>query len=248
MILIAHWIAWGIISEVVRDLGIAVVIASILGITIYRWIKGDIVNDAFEAALGGLFPEDFRDEVRRLMGYNLVCESHHLEISIKLSHENTVRVETKIERHIKNIGKATAETRPFLHADEWGFEEKTIIIESKIILEDGTTIKGEPTPTTGSRLLYSGESCDIKSGHTYKSVSRFSETRRNNDIVTFHFMTPTRNPVIEIEIDRTLDHFIEFGTANEKWEKAEYSNRYTLKGTYFPHQKMTVRWWPKTSN
>jgi hypothetical protein len=58
---------------------------------------------------------------------------------------------------------------------------------------------------------------------------------------------PIKNPVIEVSIDENEFWFdARFGTHGDK-TKAEYNNRYTLDGVYFPGQFMFVRWWPKKS-
>jgi hypothetical protein len=41
-------------------------------------------------------------------------------------------------------------------------------------------------------------------------------------------------------------HYKEFGTVGDV-EKAQLSNKYTLRGVYFPGQYMLVQWWPKPS-
>lgn len=66
-----------------------------------------------------------------------------------------------------------------------------------------------------------------------------------NDLLVYHFTVPTINPEIEIQVPEELEYSVEFGTPAENIEKLQYTSRKRLVGTYFPHQHMTARWWPK---
>jgi hypothetical protein len=75
---------------------------------------------------------------------------------------------------------------------------------------------------------------------------KHKEYRRDNDVVSFYFGMPTLNPEIEVRLPPTLDCSISFGTADsDSATEFQYAKRSRLNGVYFPHQAMSVRWWPK---
>jgi hypothetical protein len=62
--------------KIAAEIGIALLVAGILGFTIDRWLKAELRTDAFLAAIGHILPQEFRAEVSRIISYALICERH----------------------------------------------------------------------------------------------------------------------------------------------------------------------------
>jgi hypothetical protein len=74
LIFIPHFFEWRWDYGIVPEIGVALVVASILGFTIDRWLKAEIRRDVFLASIGHVLLPEFRDEVSRIVGYVLICE------------------------------------------------------------------------------------------------------------------------------------------------------------------------------
>ena len=88
-------------SRVIRDLGTAVFIAAMLGLTIDRWLKTQIARDVFQAALGYFLPQEFREEVANVARFKFLCERHVAKLHIKDIGDGSVQLTNSIERTLK---------------------------------------------------------------------------------------------------------------------------------------------------
>jgi uncharacterized transporter YbjL len=80
LIFIPHFFEWRWDYGIVPEIGVALVVASILGFTIDRWMRAEIRTDVFLASIGHILAPEFRAEVSRIVGYSLICERHLLLI------------------------------------------------------------------------------------------------------------------------------------------------------------------------
>lgn len=238
------WTTWG---HILRDVGIACITTAVLGFTIDRWLKLDIAVDVFKAALGYVLPDEFRDEVRRISNYKFVCEKHILIVEIEKIDADTVRATLMIERTIKNISSATLPLKNKLDIDEFGFARaKSEILDCRIADEVGDVQRFRTIDNKGHWLTAETKEIKVPPGARVFLSSKFCEIRRINDHVVLVSKTPTKSPEMEVRIPSEFEYEPSFGHPDEIIQKATYSNRYTMAGTYFPNQVMRLRWWPKT--
>jgi hypothetical protein len=230
---------------IVHDLGIAFVVAAILGLTVDFALKTEIARDAFKATLGYILRPEFRDEVARITGYKFLCEHHVLLIEIKLLENNTVEVTTSIERTIRNITAYSEKARNFIYIDDWGFENGPSQIIACNLIFNSKTYEGTPVNVEPFRQKQETEEVNIGPNETYTVFSKFKEFKRSNDIAYVHLSAPTLNPEIEVRLPPELDRSFSFGGVGTSIERHYYADRERLSGMYFPHQAMNVRWWPK---
>ena len=233
-------------QEIIKDIGIALVVAAVIAATIDRWLSADLHQDVFEAVLGYIPPPEFKEEIRSLLRYGFVCRNHVMRVRIERLENDCVRATTTIERSLENITSRAAPVVVHLHADEWGFEvEKTKIVECYGVLEDGTRIDAEPVPPLGdSTSKVAAKPVSVAPGRKIRLHQKLSEIRRVNDEISIHFGAPTVNPHIEVSSPDDIDYMVSFGPSDPKVERETYGNRHTLLGVYFPGQRMRVRWWP----
>lgn len=55
----------------------------------------------------------------------------------------------------------------------------------------------------------------------------------------------TRDPIIEVELPEKYGRNIDFGQAHQETVQEAHTTRHQLIGTYFPQQRMRIRWWPE---
>jgi hypothetical protein len=225
-----------------HDLGIAVVVAALLGLTVDFSLKAEVARDAFKATLGYILRPEFRNEVARITGYKFICESHVVVFDVKLLEGHMVEVTTSVERTIKNITAYPAKGQNLLHMDEWGFPDKKSEIIACNISFNGVTHEGSAVDTDESRLKWETLELIIGPSESFTIFSKLKEYRRDNDVAYMHFATPTMNPEIEVRIAPELDRHISFGGAATTVTKRQYADREALSGMYFPHQAMKLRW------
>jgi hypothetical protein len=249
IVLPTYFAGWGTHDYgVTRDFGIAVLTASILGLTIDRWLKAEIVSNVFEAAMGHVLPKEFQQEIRHVIGHNFLCEKHYMLVQIEEIGDGAVRVTESIERRIKNISSVRQQIQAYLHVDEWGFAEKSRILECQIETDEIGPLKFE-REEYHPNLSVSGKTAlvGVNPGQSATLVMKGIEIKRTNDDLSWVFLAPTINPVIEVRLPPSLEFESNFGTANERIDISQISNRRELQGTYFPGQRMRVHWWPKNA-
>ena len=217
-------------------------IAAALGATVDTALKIELVRDAFFAAFQYAFPKPLQGEILRIMRYRLICEKHFLLVRLEEIDEDTVRVTCEVNRRIKNVSSSPEKIRPRLHIDEWGFAEKSKILECRMEMPDGTKVVGTPKKTTDPSILWEGREMSIESEEHVTLISKWSEVRRANDSVYFHFSHPTVDPELEIPPVSGFTITRSFGSASTKVDEV-FSGRQVLSGTYLPYHYMVVRWW-----
>jgi hypothetical protein len=229
---------------IVHDLGIAIFIAALLGVTIDRWLKAEIARDVFMAALGYILPEEFHQEIRRIANFKFLSERQVSVFQIEDIGNSTVRLTSMIERTLRNISDNSETLNAYISMDEWGFDEPSQILECRLEM-DGRTLSDFTKRITAHEIIGETDKIDLLPGRTASLFYKTTEIKRNNDDISGVYLSPTRNPEIQVQIPNTLEYSVEFGRHDYKTQKDRYSERYILQGTYFPSQHMRIRWWPK---
>jgi hypothetical protein len=233
-----------LLLEVAKDVGIALVVASFLALTIDRWFSADLHQDVFEAVIGYIPPEEFKEEIRSLLRHNFICERHVITFALTDLGSDGVRLTTTVERTLRNITTQSAPLKAYLHIDDWGADiEKSQIIDC-YLLKDGQRFEAQEKPGGESRILFSTDNVQIGPNMTAKSISKCTEIKRRNDEASFIFGAPTKNPEIVVNIPEVFKFTAGFGPQEPLVDRAAYGDRHTLTGMYFPGQRMTLRWWP----
>jgi hypothetical protein len=243
--------AWRSLVLISEGVGIAVLSSAILGLTLERWLMADLSKDVFLVAIGHHLPPVFREALRqelvRLAGFKFLCEKHLLRVKIDpiAANPDCVRVTMMVARTLRNISGSTQTLRGYTHIDEWGFDEKSKVIECRVESGQQVRTSDKSRPQPNMTVLGQTEAITLKRNETAASSSTSVEIRRSNDDLSIVFLSPTINPVIEVDCPSDFHSEISFGPDEEKISPEPYSNRKTLEGTYWPLQRMRVRWWRK---
>ena len=242
--LLIVWIShlWG--WEITKEIGVAFMVAAILGVTIDEASRNELIRNGFLAAFQYAFPPPLQKEILRIATYRLICERHHWLVKIEKIGEDSVRVTSETRRRIRNIGSTAAKIGPRLHIDEWGFAEgRSEILECRMEVAGRPTIYAVRKDTTDLTILFEGKEVPIKPGDYFTLISKWQEFKRHNDMVFVNFTIPTINPEIEVQKPDGFTVSKSFGSASEAIEELS-TGREVVYGTYLPYHIMLVRWWP----
>jgi hypothetical protein len=244
-----HGIDLTVVGEIIREAGSAALIAALLGFTVDQWLKAAIAQDAFEGAMGYVLPPPLREPVRWISGTEWICEEHTHHVIIKEINPEIVQITTEIYRKLRNI---TDRERPIfasLHLDEWGYDQKTVIIDCEIQTLNGTLIKKfKPAKVekTGSSVRGFTEPVFIGAGDGVIIQLKGIEYKPHNSDLQFAYTNaPTISPQIILTYDEAKFYATAYSTGHGENAKHPYLNRFTFKGTLLQGQRVVVRWYAK---
>lgn len=239
-------------SDLARDFGIALIISAVTGGTVEFNLRTQLARDVVEAALGYVFPEEFRAEVRQIISYKFFCEKHRMRIKVEFvdAQRDCVRVIVDVERRLKNITANKEPLQGYTHIDEYRFDQ-----ESSKILACSACLEGEAA-VSFTEAVKDEATVQAKTNEVYVQPKGYGilsatsvEIRRANDHVSFVYLSPTKDPEAIVELPSELDCGFNFGSPHTKTEETksahDNSRRYSMTGTYFPHQHMRLRFWKK---
>jgi hypothetical protein len=239
---LSHLWSW----EVTKEIGVAFMVAAILGLTIDEASKNELIRNGFLAAFHYAFPAPLQKEILRIAAYRMICERHYWRVKIEKMDDECVRVTCELRRKIRNIGSSAVKVKPRIHTDDWGFaKERSEVFECKLEVEDGPTITANTKKHEYPTILVEGREVPIKPDGTFIIISKWKEIKRHNDLIYVTFSAPTIDPEIDVQLPEGLKAQRSFGSASEDIEELS-TGREIVRGTYLPHHYMIVRWWPIT--
>jgi hypothetical protein len=150
LIFVPHFWEWKWDYGITPEIGIALLVAAILGFTVDRWLKAELRTDAFLAAIGHILAPEFRAEVSRIIGYKLICERHSLLVEIAIADANIVKITSSVERVIRNKSASPQPIKNHIHIDEWGYVAGRSEIIDCVLEIEGQTITTTNPPISDS--------------------------------------------------------------------------------------------------
>lgn len=232
---------------VIRDIGIALLSAAVLGFTIDRWLKDDIAKDVFKAALGYVLPEELRDEIRWITGFPSIARKYICHVNIQEIGDGVVKVIIAQEKEIENLTSCSEKIRAAIAIDEWGYVDyPSEILVCEIQGGDEASIKfnNQKIDRKVNTITAQTEEISVEPREKVKLFYKTIEYKRINDDTYLMLQTPTKDPALEVTVSGGLEYSAGFGHRGEVI-KERYSSRCTLNGTFLPTQHLRVRWWPK---
>jgi len=240
----AQFIPWEGVKVVVGEIGIASLIAGILAGLVEPFFRGEFARDAFLAAFRYVLPDEFKNEVGKILRNVFITERQTWRVEIVRENEETVKVTTSFEWLLENKTSTTQKKNGLYSVPEFDFPNgRTEIVECGIQSGDQRLMEFHST-NHENVITASTDEIDVAPGTTALVWGKAVQYRRTSDLVYETFGTPAVDPVIEVVISDDFQHVKEFGTVGDV-EEARYSPRYQLRGVYFPGQYMLVRWWPR---
>lgn len=243
-----QWISpftWPWLAHLINEMGVALVVAAILGLTVDWALKAEFARDVFRAAFSYVIPSEFKNEVAKILTYDFMAEKHLWKVQIKKVDDETVLVTCSIERTLRNRTSLRKMKGNYLQAYEWHFKNgRTEILECSVKNEDGAIENALAVERSPYQVETRTKEFMVLPNRTVEIWSKSSQYRRISGEMYETFLTPALNPEIEVEISDEFHHEVEFGAVSTTG-KEKYTNRTRLDGVYFPGQFMMVRWWPK---
>jgi hypothetical protein len=229
--------------NIVPEAGKALIIAGVLGFLIEPWLRKAMAQDVFRAAFGYDMPEEFREELVRIASHRIICIRHLMEVRIIETNNDMLRITLTIEREFKNVGSRPVLLRAFVHRDEWGFDDPTMVTRCEI--RKGSRIKkGRQIPQDNATIKFISPPMVVCRDQTAICFSEYQETRNRNDDITEVFIAPTKDPEIRIiSYPNWLKVRADFGS-DHRMKTTSIPDRYQIDGVYFAPAHMRVRWWP----
>jgi hypothetical protein len=243
----SQWVCWDWLQLAIRETGVASMVAGLLAGLVEPFFRKEFARDAFLASFRYVLPEEFKEEVKKIIRHEFIAESQVWRVKIERVNSGNVRITTTYERKFKNITTIKQPVCAWYQVNEFGFPDgPTRVVGCAIKVDTQAPIEIDQEVDKGDyKESKTRDGVYLEPGKSATVWGEAIQYRRENDIYFEAFRTPIKNPEIVVEIDeKEFAHFVEFGTTGDK-KKSQYENRYTLRGVYFPGQYMYVRWWPK---
>jgi hypothetical protein len=231
-------------AVLLRDVGVGVMVAFVLAVTIDRMFRQEALTDITRAALGYLLPDPLRDEMLWIYAQKLVCFEHRLDCQLRREGD-TARVYVKIHRVIRNVTDGSQRVNIGQVIDEWGFPGHPSIIDKLAFrLENQNWVTIENRTLQPHTVSAGGASIDLPAGRSIELESSYEVTKRLNDEYSEIFATPTLHPEVTVCADGSLRYFVGFSHRNQDQVYASPDGWYRLPGTLLPLQRIVIRWYP----
>jgi hypothetical protein len=95
-------IPWEWTRPIAKELGPGVFTAGILAWLVDPYFRKEFARDAFLAAFRYVLPEEFKEEVAKILTFNFIAEQHTWTVMIEKVDDETVLVTTSFERNLRN--------------------------------------------------------------------------------------------------------------------------------------------------
>jgi hypothetical protein len=246
IILADTWLPDGFWKSGSEHVGSAIIIAALLGLTIDWWLKKQITEDVFEAAMGYELPEDLREEIRYVYGNRVLCVDHSLTVEIiDLNDGQHVAVQVGIERGFQNISQTQQEIPLQLAVDEWLDGPPSAILEfayakNKDDLTFFDVSKRHKNEQGG--LIVDGPTISLGPTDTLRVVQKYVETKHRNGDHHVTFKAPSQRPRVTAHAPEGLSVAIGFNHRTPA-SFGQYTRTATLNGLLLPNQPIRIRWW-----
>lgn len=249
-IVMAAEVNLGLFGTILQEIGIAALIAAILGFTVHQYFSEALARDVFVATINHIFPKSLNSSIQWIYQFSKLATESITHVRLDKVGDDVICLTGSMERTIQSISLQSQDHKGHLSIDDWGVKGfKSSIIECYAEYEGKVYKPGELDISHVEKISQSTEQFELSSEKSSKHFSKWTEYKRINDALYITFSTPTKNPVVHVEIadGLDLDCIVEFGSHSGTAKKEVYANIWRLEETYLPTQHIRVRWWPKNS-
>ncbi len=238
-----------LIVFLVGELGVAIIIATLLGIVFESFLRQRALQDIVRASVGYLLPKSIRGEMAWLSNLSLIRTNYEHRFTLQPYDEGSVTVKECQEYDIENVSAAK---QPYsLHVSIDEFHHKTK--KSEIICVGyrrgslkkefcGSDLK-DRVRDDGWALTFDYKLDDLAPGEKVSVWSEFTQTKQRSDQIGTVLIQATENPRILVEVPDDLSYAI--GVQHRENLIQMMQHNYRLIGTVLPYQSISLRWWPK---
>jgi hypothetical protein len=232
-------------SGVFHDLGIACIIAALLGGSIDPYLRQGLTRDAFEGAMGYFLPDDIKEAVRYMGGIDWFAEEFSLTVKLEKIDNDTIKCTIRTRKYLRNISNGTKSIKSNIHVDEWNHsEQKSHIVSCEAKTSSVTKhLNPESVRMFDSTVYGETELVNVHSREAIELLAEAVEFKSLNDDLHYALGYMARSPEIYVEPLQGFE--IRAGiSADAKIQKHAHMPLYKLPRFYLPWQRMMVRWWP----
>jgi len=106
-------------SDIAREIGIALVIASFLGASVEIFLRRQLAVDAFKATIGYLLPEELKGEMEWIYSTHILCVEHTQTCELSPIDDKMCAFYVKTIRKFRNISGSKESFPLSTSVDEW---------------------------------------------------------------------------------------------------------------------------------
>ena len=236
------------LATVIGHIGIALVVASVLGLTVDWTIRAGLVSDAVHAALGYLLPEQLKPELAWLYDQKIMVQQTY---DVRLEHspeDNTVRFCGRYHRRFRNVSETRTKVSIGGGSDEWFHPKGETIIDA---CEYRRIRNGEPGPTEQITLKrgalgigYEVGDVSIDPDEIIDLTMSYSMWRPEHGYEFLVHRHLIDRPTVNIEVPASLVAFVTFAHRSNYSESEYQSGKFskTLERVLLPHQEIRICW------
>ena len=234
-------------KDISTALGTAFLIAGILGASVDRWLKRELLRDAYQTLFGYLLPDDLRNELAWVADQKLLAERLDLRLTFGTSDDaGLLRLHIDLQADIHNISSETVPYKPLFAVDEWfhpgGGRSSVTSLRATMngkTYSDMDVHQDDPF-AIGGRL----PELSLKPDERVTLVAEGEETRRISDAYLLHLSRATPRPRVSVRAPEGIDYRVMFGNREQGQVRAIGEHTVALPGTLLPGQVIQIRWWP----
>lgn len=243
---IAVWL-----SPLVTELGLAFVIAAILGAIVDRELKQGLLTDAVEAALGYLLPAELKSELKWIYGLKFMAEQHfHVRLE-HLQEERAVILHATVSRRIENVSNTTEKIDIVGGTEEWfvpGHRTSIVTCEYRLT-KSGDDRGSKPVSLQQTEesfgITYGPSEVILAPGDRVEILFAYKMPAPDHGMTDLTFRYPIRSPEVTVEAPESLKALITIShrsryNHDDPW-KSGYSSQ-TVRGVLIPHQPIILMW------
>lgn len=242
---------WDIVwANLITHVGIAAIVASILGLTVDWALKEGLISDAVGAALGHLLPERLKPELRWLYDQKVMATQ---SFQVRLEHfpdERSVVFHGTVNRRLENISGEKIQVKIGGGVDEWFHQRGESVVE---VCEYKRIKKGQKPEDmqkidmrmTGYSIGYDLGIVDMEPEETIELLMAYTLCMPDHGMETLTYRFLIDRPLVTLEAPPSLQAFVTF-SHREKYDKADNleskvsSTR--LERILIPHQDIRIYW------
>jgi hypothetical protein len=233
---------WG--HDVIRDIGIAVFSAALLGLTVEWWMRKDFADDVFRASVGYILPQELREQINWITGHKFMATGTRCKIDVSIVGCGIVQITSEIEREIKNITSVAQKHEVSKKVDDWGMGNfHSQILECTLSFPDETILEYSDVKVGSHGMKAEIGEIEVPAQSSVRTFTKTVEYKAINDALMLTFSAPSVNPEIRLTVAPQLNYWCQFGAHGE--ERKVKQGLKVLIGTLMPNQYIRVRWWPK---
>jgi hypothetical protein len=233
---------WG--RDVIRDIGIAVFSAALLGLTVEWWMRKDFADDVFRASVGYILPQELREQINWITGHKFMATRTSCTIDVSIVGCGIVKITSEIDRKIKNITSVAQKHEVSKKVDDWGRGDfRSEILECVLTLPEQEILRYSSVEVGSRGMKAKIGKIEVPAQGSVRTFTKTVEYKATNDALMLTFAVPSVKPEIHLTVTPELNYWCEFGAHGEEWKIRRGLK--ALIGTLMPNQYIRVRWWPK---